>query len=116
MNLYHCQIDLQHEAKALAFASAVEQWMEYLKGRQAITSWRLLRRKLNLANDSCKDFLLEIEFTDMTQLDQAFRILGAHDEEVARLYANVNALIGAADFGLFRPFPDPERAERMALI
>ncbi|KUP92580.1 DUF6614 family protein [Tritonibacter horizontis] len=116
MNLYHCQIDLLHEAKALAFASAVEQWMEYLKGRSAITNWRLLRRKLNLANDSCRDFLLEIEFTDMSQLDQAFRILGEHDEEVARLYANVSALIAKAEFGLFRPFPDPERAERMALI
>ena len=67
--------------------------MEYLKGRGAITGWRLLRRKLNLANDTCKDFLLEIEFENMTQLDQAFRILGEHDEEVARLYANVNALI-----------------------
>ena len=52
----------------------------------------------------------------MTQLDQAFRILGEHDEEVARLYANVNALIARSDFGLYRPFPDPERAERMALI
>ncbi|GAB5431887.1 DUF6614 family protein [Tritonibacter mobilis] len=116
MNLYHCQIDLHHEAKALAFASAVEQWMEYLKGRGAITNWRLLRRKLNLANDSCKDFLLEVEFENMTQLDQAFRILGEHDEEVARLYANVNVLIARSDFGLYRPFPDPERAERMALI
>jgi hypothetical protein len=25
-------------------------------------------------------------------------------------------LISHAEFGLFRPFPDPERAERMALI
>ncbi|NIZ12225.1 DUF6614 family protein [Phaeobacter sp. HF9A] len=116
MNLYHCQIDLAHEAKALAFASAVEQWMEYLKGRQAIKGWRLLRRKLNLASDSCKDFLLEIQFDNLTQLDQAFRILGEHDEEVERLYANVRALIARADFGLYRPFPDPERAERMALI
>ena len=116
MNLYHCQIDLQHEAKALAFASAVEQWMEYLKGRNAITGWRLLRRKLNLANDTCKDFLLEIEFENMTQLDQAFRILGEHDEEVARLYANVSVLIAQSHFGLYRPCPDPERAERMALI
>lgn len=116
MNLYHCQIDIHHEAKALAFAAAVEQWMEYLKARKAILSWRLLRRKLNLASDSCRDFLLEIEFENMTQLDQAFRILGEHDEEVERLYANVSVLISRSDLGLYRPFPDPERAERMALI
>jgi hypothetical protein len=116
MNLYHCQIDIHHEAKALAFAGAVEQWMEYLKGRRAIVSWRLLRRKLNLASDNHRDFLLEIEFENLSQLDQAFRILGEHDEEVERLYRHVSSLIARSDLGLYRPFPDPERAERMALI
>lgn len=116
MNLDHCSIDLHHEAKALVFANAVDQWMGYLKERGVIQTWRLLRRKLNLASDTNRDFLLEIEFTDMSQLDQAFRVLGEMDENVERLYANVNTLIAAADFGLYRPFPDPERAERMALI
>ncbi|WP_293574288.1 DUF6614 family protein [Phaeobacter sp.] len=116
MNLYHCSIDLHHEAKALAFANAVDQWMGYLQEREVILSWRLLRRKLNLASDANRDFLLEIEFRDMTHLDQAFRVLGEMDENVERLYANVNTLIASADIGLYRPFPDPERAERMALI
>ncbi|MFY0310826.1 DUF6614 family protein [Leisingera sp. D0M16] len=116
MNLYHCSIDLHHEAKALSFASAVEQWMSYLQERGVVMGWRLLRRKLNLASDNCRDFLLEIEFRDMTQLDQAFRVLGEHDEEVEKLYSHVTALIATAEIGLYRPFPDPERAERMALI
>ncbi|MCV2890080.1 DUF6614 family protein [Ruegeria aquimaris] len=116
MNLYHCAIDLKHEAKALAFAAAVDHWMGYLRARGVIRSWRLLRRKLNLAADSCRDFLLEIEFDDMTQLDRAFRVLGEHDEEVERLYGAVSALIARSEFGLYRPFPDPERAERMALL
>ena len=116
MNMYHCYIDLHHEAKALAFSSDVDQWMSYLQERKVINGWRLLRRKLNLASDSCRDFLLEIEFENMTQLDQAFRVLGEKDEEIEKLYANVSALIANSDFGLYRPFPDPERAERMALV
>lgn len=116
MNMYHCYIDLHHEAKALAFSSAVDQWMSYLKDRQVVLNWRLMRRKLNLASDSCRDFLLEIEFKDMTQLDQAFRVLGEKDEDVAKLYANVSSLIAKSEVGLYRPFPDPERAERMALL
>lgn len=116
MNLYHCAIDIHNEAKALAFAAAVEQWMAYLQKRDVVQSYRLLRRKLNLASDNCRDFLLEIEFKNLSQLDDAFRVLGETDEEVSRLYRNVNALIAHAEFGLFRPFPDPERAERMALI
>lgn len=116
MNLYHCSIDLKDDTKALAFAKAVDEWMFYLVERGKVRDWRLCRRKLNLASDSCRDFLLEIEFSDLSQLDHAFKTLGTHDEEVERLYTNVSTLIAKADIGLYRPFPDPERAERMALI
>jgi hypothetical protein len=116
MNLYHCMIDLDHEAKALVFARALEQWMELLQRRGTIRSWRLLRRKLNLASDSCRDFLLEIEVDDLAQLDRAFRLLGQPDDEVAATYGQVHRMVAKTEFGLYRPFPDPERAERMALI
>ncbi len=116
MNLYHCSIDLKDGTKALAFANAVEIWMGYLQQRGKIRGWRLMRRKLGLAADSCRDFLLEVEVKDLSQLDQAFRTLEEKDEEVERLYSNVNGLIAHSEIGLYRPFPDPERAERMALI
>lgn len=116
MNLYTCQIDLKHDAKALAFAQALTLWMDHLKAAGTIGDWRLLRRKLNLAADRCRDFLLEIEVEDLAQLDRAFRLSGSHDEEVAALHRAVHDLVATADFGLYRPFPDPERSERMALI
>lgn len=116
MNLYHCSIDLVNDAKALAFANAIESWMSYLKERGTVRDWRLVRRKLHLANDNCRDFMLEIEFDDITQMENAFHVLGEKDEKVERLYAAVSSLIGTVDVGLYRPFPDPERAERMALV
>lgn len=116
MNLYHCFIDLRDDAKALVFSHALDQWMSHLKSAGVIGEWRLLRRKLNLASDSCGDFLLEVEVEDMAQLDRAFRLTGSVDDEVERLHGQVHGMIGSARFGLYRPFPDPERAERMALI
>ena len=116
MNLYHCMIDLHQEAKALAFARALDDWMGLLQRRGTIGSWRLLRRKLNLAADSCRDFLLEIEVEDLAQLDRAFRLLGQPDDEVATAYGQVHRMVARAEFGLYRSFPDPERAERMALL
>lgn len=116
MNLYHASIDLKDDAKALAFAHALDLWMSKLKDEGLIGDWRLLRRKLNLASDECRDFLLEIEVEDLAQLDRAFRYAGGHDDEVARLHNQVHAMVGEARFGLYRPFPDPERSERMALI
>ncbi len=116
MNLYTCQIDLKDDAKALAFARAVDDWMRFLQGNGVIGQWRLLRRKLNLAADAYRDFLLEIEVADLAQLDSAFRLSGQQDDDVATLYRAVNTLIARADFALYRPFPDPERSERMALL
>lgn len=116
MNLYTCSIDLRNDAGALKFAKAVDEWMTHLEGQNVIQGWQLYRRKLNLASDSHRDFLLQIAVEDLAQLDQAFRTLGSHDEEVERLYRAVRDQILNADFGLYRPFPDPERAERMALI
>jgi hypothetical protein len=117
MNLYHCMIDLKDDAKALAFSQALETWMEHLRANDAIRSWRLLRRKLNLAADDCKDFLLEIEVDDLAQLDRAFRMAGAEgDEVVERMHRQVHQMVSQTSFALYRPFPDAERAERMGLI
>ena len=116
MNLYHVMIDLKDDAKALAFAKALNDWLDYLQGRDLIGTWRLMRRKLNLACDSARDFLLEIELTRMVQLDEMFRHITQHSDEVEDLYYPVHHMIARADYALYRPFPDAERAERVALL
>lgn len=116
MNLYHVMIELRDDAKALSFAGAVAAWMEHLEGRGAIRGWRLLRRKLDLAGAEAKDFLLEVELEDLAQLDLAFRTVGTGGEEVERLHRMVQQMVGAKACALYRPFPDPERAERMSLV
>lgn len=116
MNLYLAEIDLKDDAKALAFAHAVDQWLTYLKSRNAIRSWRMMRRKLDLAHSESTDFRIEIEVDDLKQLDSAFRIVGAQDDEAERLHNAVSQMVGRKKFGLYRPFPDPERAERMAIF
>ena len=116
MNLYHCSVDLKNDAKAVAFAVAVEAWMTHLQGAGVIGSWRLCRRKLGFGAPRARDFLLEIEVEGLAQLDQAFRYTGRADETVERLYTAVHQMVGEVDIALYRPFPDPERAERMAFI
>jgi DNA-binding Lrp family transcriptional regulator len=116
MNLYHCSIDLKDTSKALAFAAAVEGWMNHLEKNGVIQCWRLCRRKLGFGAPQSRDFLLEIEVENMTQLDQAFRFTASLDHDVERLYTTVHQMVGVVDVALYRPFPDPERRERMALI
>lgn len=116
MNLYHCMIELKSDAKALAFAAATEQWMCEMRARGLIGQWRLMRRKLGLASGAHSDFLLEIEVEDMAALERAFRAAGKLDEGETRHYDLMHGMIAHADMGLYRPFPDAERRERIALI
>ncbi|WP_298969627.1 DUF6614 family protein [uncultured Roseobacter sp.] len=116
MNIYCCMITLKDDAKALLFAKALDEWLGHLSTAGVIGEWRLMRRKLNLAADCYRDFMLEIEVDGLAQLDDAFRLTGAHDDDVAEKHRAVNDLIATAEFALYRPYPDMERAERMALL
>ena len=116
MNLYHVMIDLKDDAKALGFARALDQWLTYLQDAGKIGSWRLMRRKLNLASDDARDFLLEIEVERLSQLDDAFQHVSQHSDEVEQLYYPVNQMIARASYSLYRPFPDENRAERVAIL
>jgi len=116
VNYYTCGIDLKDDAKAVAFAVAVEAWMTLLESNGKIRSWRLLRRKLGFGAPRARDFQLEVAVADMTQLDAAFRFTASGHDGVERLYTTVHQMVGEVDVALYRPFPDPERAERMALI
>jgi|SRR6056297_153277 len=116
MTSYLCFIDLRDTAKALSFAAALDAWMSHLQAQGVIQSWTLRRRKLNLAAGPYRDFLLEIDVVDLEQLERAFRCAGRQDDDTARLYAMVHDHVGLADMALYRRFPDPERAERVALI
>lgn len=116
MNLYHCMIDLKDEAKALPFAHALRAWMDHLKDQGVIEDWRLMRRKLNLASDAHRDFVLEIEVNRLDQLDDAFRYVSTASDSVDRLHALVSTMIKKYEIGLYRPFPDPERVERVAIL
>src|SRR5690554_968545 len=114
MNLYHCMIELKSDARALAFAMALESWMELLRGEGRIGAWRLLRRRLSLAGPGGADLLLEIGVAGRGRLDAAFRFLGRGEDEATRRYDQMRQHVASVEYGLYRPFPDPERAERLA--
>ena len=116
MNLYHVMIDLKDDAKALVFAKVLDDWLSYLQAADKIGTWRLLRRKLGLGSTAHGDFVLEIEVDGLAQLDEAFRHASAQSDDVDRLYYPVHQLIARAEVGIYRPFPDDSRAERVAIL
>jgi hypothetical protein len=116
MSVYHCLIEMKPGARALAFAGAVADWMGYLQKGGMIRDWRLLRRQFGLGSAAHSDFMLEIEIDDLAQLDVAFRALRKQDDAAEALYDRMHQMVGQAEIGLYRPYPDPEYRERIALV
>jgi hypothetical protein len=116
MNLYHCMVELKSGDRALQFAAAADAWLGHLKAEKIITDWRLLRRKFGLASGQHTDFLIEIEVESMSALEKAFSELSKMEDEHTRRYEFMHSLIGSMEVGLYRPYPDPEQRERIALL
>ena len=116
MNVYICLIQLKSDARALAFAQALDAWMTLLRDSGRIDDWRLLRCKLNLASDAFTDFLLQITVRDLAQLDLAFGFLAEGGDDAVQRYDRMRQHIARVEFGLYRPYPDPQGMERLALL
>jgi len=116
MTSYLCMIDLRQDAKALQFVMALSKWLGHLQRVGGIGQWRLMRRKLNLAADCYRDFLLEIEVEGLAQLDLAFNATADTDGAAEDLRNRVHDMVEHVSYALYRPYPDPQGAERAALI
>ncbi len=116
MPVYHCMIELHSDARALAFAAATANWCGHLEGRGLVSGWRLMRRTLGLGSWAHPDFILELDLPALSSLETVFTTLGSADDDSVRRYDQMHQMIARVDAGLYRPFPDPELRERIALI
>ena len=111
MDIYHGWCDLKPGVKDTDFARAFTAYMSHLKERDAITGWRLTRRKLGLGPRELGDFHFMIETKDLAQLDAAFGIAASRREPAESVHQSVNSLVCNLTFALYRDFPDPVRHE-----
>ena len=116
MNLYHCMVELKDPDRSLEFAAAASTWFEYLAEKNMITGWRILRRKFGLASGAHTDFIIEIEVENMAGLENAFAELSQLDDAAYQKYSRFHDKIAEMKTGLYRPYPDPQQRERIALV
>ena len=109
MDIYHIFARLKPEQSDMAFADNVRSYLDDLKARDQIASWRLMRRKLGLGPSHLHEFHIMIEVEDLAQLDRAFKHVSTRSGEIEILHHCVNSMVAEADFALYRDFPDPQR-------
>lgn len=106
MDYYHIWFNLKDTSRAAEFCGHVDRYLGRLKEQRLIASYRLTRRKLGFGPPSLGEFHVQIECNDLTQLDQAFRVVAGGDEEVEALHKPVYTAVKDFCSALYRDFPD----------
>lgn len=112
MQHYHIWFDLRPGAKDLAFAEAMDAFLEHMKAAGTIESWRLERRTLGLCSADLGEWHVDIATTDLGQLQKAFDAITPRSGDEERLQAMVWKDVTNLKFALYRDFPDANRPER----
>ena len=109
MDIYHGFLSLKPGVRDTEFATAIADYLDWLKADGRIHSWRLMRRKLGLGPPSLGEFHLMIEVTGLAQLDEAFGLVATRSGEVEARHFAVNSKVDKVTFALYRDFPDSVR-------
>lgn len=110
MDHYHIWVDLKPGVKDLDLASGIEGLLGNLKGKGLLEGFSLQRRKLGFGPDALGEWHVDIVTKDLAQLDAAFNHMTPRTGEMERLHAMVWSKVENYKAGLYRDFPDANRA------
>ncbi|MDH5680624.1 MAG: hypothetical protein OEZ36_03485 [Spirochaetota bacterium] len=91
------------------FVLDLDEYMLTLQDKKLIAEYRIVRRKLGFGPPELGEFMVDIAFNDMAQLDNAFKtvIQGIHeDNELEKLHRRVNSQVENFRTSLYRDYPD----------
>jgi Family of unknown function (DUF6614) len=109
MDIYHIWVDLKDGVSDLEFADAAQAYLGLLEEDGVLESYRITRRKLGLGHPALGEFHLQLEFNDMTQLDEAFSSVARRADPVESFHFAVNSKVTNFVAALYRDFPDEVR-------
>lgn len=102
--------NLKDSHKDMEFSEAIDGYLGYLKEHGKIASYQMMRRKFGFGPEELGEFQIIISATDLAQLDSAFAMVATRNGEIEARHAKVYSIVKDVRSGLFRDFPDPERA------
>lgn len=111
MDTYEIWVDLAPGTSDLEFARAVEAYLGMLKNEGKLERFRIRRRKLGFGPAELGEWNISIDFTGLTQVDEAFGMAARRTGELEALHVAVYSKVRNFRSGLFRDFPDPVRVQ-----
>jgi hypothetical protein len=109
MDVYQIWCNLKPGVRDHEWVAGLTRYLEALRADGRLESFRILRAKLGLRPPELREFLVQLEFRDLAQLDHAFAVVATRAEPIESLHHAVNSQVQDVLFALYRDFPDPIR-------
>jgi hypothetical protein len=109
MDSYEIWVDLAPGAHDLEFVAAVRAYLDHFKQNGKIEGYRIRRRKFGFGPSQLGEFVLTLDFANLTQLDTAFTEAATRDDVIESLHREVYSRVTNFKSGLYRDFPDAVR-------
>ena len=109
IDIYHIWGDLKPGVGDIEFTDSATEYLGHLKQSGELEAFRITRRKLGLGVAGLGEFHLQLEFSGLAQLDQAFTRVSTRNNPVESFHQAVNSKVSHVQFALYRDFPDQHR-------
>ncbi|HWL95277.1 MAG TPA: DUF6614 family protein [Phycisphaerae bacterium] len=110
VNHYEIWCNLRDSHRDMEFVQNVRAYLGHLQEHGKIAAWRLTRRKFGFGPPELGEFHITISCETLAQLDEAFTAVAPRSGELEKLHARVYSMVTDFRAGLYRDFPDPQRA------
>ena len=107
MDIYHVWADKEGDISDLEWVNNMKGFLDHLVTEGKMVSYRITRCKMGFRSLDIPEWHIMMEFTDMAQLDNAFKRVAPLEGELEDKHRSFNQFVsGAIQHALFRDWPD----------
>jgi hypothetical protein len=108
MDIYHIWADKAGDISDSDWVSNMKSFLQHLVDENKMVSYRITRCKMGFRSiQDLPEWHIMMEFTDMAQMDQAFRRVAPLEGELETKHRSFNQFVsGNIQHALYRDWPD----------
>lgn len=84
MDIYHVWCDKKGDISDLSWVSNMKQFLDHLVNEKKMQKYRITRCKMGFRSMNIPEWHIMMEFTDMTQLENAFQQVAPQQGELEK--------------------------------
>jgi len=107
MDIYHIWADKEGDITDLEWVNNMKSFLDHLVTENRMQSYRITRCKMGFRSMDIPEWHIMMEFTDMAQMDSAFKRVAPLEGELEQKHQSFNKFVaGNIQHALYRDWPD----------